>query len=257
MAQPKARPSTRKALRPRSVRGIKPYSTSEVHDLLESYYGKPNRRPRLDGTSELIWTILSQHTSDANAERAFAALCDRYVTWVDVLEAPTDELAATIRSGGLARQKAPRIQQALRSIAERTGSFDISFLAAMSLEDAKLWLRSISGVGPKTAGVVLSFSMDQPAMAVDTHIHRVSKRLALIGPRVTADEAHDVLESSIAPQQVLNLHVFLITHGRRVCKARRPLCHECPLGGRCPSKPVYFREGDTRTPVISLNHKPL
>ena len=113
------------------------------------------------------------------------------------------------------------------------------------------------GVGPKTAGVVLSFSMDQPAMAVDTHIHRVAKRLALIGPRVSAEEAHDVLERSIAPERVLNLHVYLITHGRRVCKARRPLCHECPLGGRCPSLSSHLREGDTRTPVASLRHKPL
>ena len=90
------------------------------------------------------------------------------------------------------------------------------------------------GVGPKTAGVVLSFSMDQPAMAVDTHIYRVAKRLALIGPKVTADEAHNVLEQSIAAERVLNMHIYLITHGRRVCKALRPLCHQCPLGGAVP-----------------------
>ena len=118
----------RKVLRPRSVRGVKPYTPDEVYDLLEDYYGVPSRRQRLDGTSELVWTILSQHTSDVNAERAFAALADRYESWEHVLNAPETELAETIRSGGLANQKAPRIQQVLGSVRERTGGFDISFL---------------------------------------------------------------------------------------------------------------------------------
>ncbi len=257
MPQPRARARRSKVLRPRSVRGVKPYAADEVYDLLEAYYGKPDRRQRLDGTSELIWTILSQHTSDLNAERAFAALSDRYDSWEAVLAAPVDDLVETIRSGGLARQKAPRIQTTLQSILDRTGGFDISFLSGIPLEEAKAWLRAMPGVGPKTAGVVLSFAMDQPAMAVDTHIHRVSKRLALIGPKVTADEAHDVLEGSIVAERVLNLHVYLITHGRQVCKAQRPLCHECPLAGRCPSQSLYLREGDTRTPTVSLRHKPL
>ena len=256
MRPPRKRPRA-KVLRPRSVRGIKPFSPDEVYDILEAYYGVPSRRQRLDGTSELIWTILSQHTSDLNAERAFAALSDRYESWQDVLDTPEDELAETIRSGGLARQKAPRIQQTLRSIRERTGGFDISFLADLPLDEAKAWLRAMPGVGPKTAGVVLSFSMDQPAMAVDTHIYRVAKRLALIGPKVTANEAHDVLEQSIAAERVLNMHIYLITHGRRVCKALRPLCQQCPLGEQCPSRPLYLRKDDTRVPTASLSHKPL
>lgn len=253
-AAPRAR---RKVMQPRSVRGVAPYAPDDVYRLLEAFYGKPTRRPRLDGVSELVWTILSQHTSDLNAERAFAALSDRYPTWDAVLSAPESDLVETIRSGGLARQKAPRIQQALRSVRERAGGFDIGFLAGLPLSEAKAWLREIPGVGPKTAGVVLSFAMDQPAMAVDTHIHRVAKRLALIGPKVTADEAHDVLEASVAPERVLNLHVYLITHGRRVCKARRPLCHACPLAERCPEKPLLVSEGDARVPTPSLSHKPL
>lgn len=253
-AAPRAR---RKVMQPRSVRGVAPYAPDDVYRLLEAFYGKPTRRPRLDGVSELVWTILSQHTSDLNAERAFAALSDRYPTWDAVLSASESDLVETIRSGGLARQKAPRIQQALRSVRERAGGFDIGFLAALPLGEAKAWLREIPGVGPKTAGVVLSFAMDQPAMAVDTHIHRVAKRLALIGPKVTADEAHDVLEASVAPERVLNLHVYLITHGRRVCKARRPLCNACPLAERCPEKPRLVSEGDARVPTPSLSHKPL
>ncbi len=244
-------------MQPRSVRGVKPYTPNEIHNLLQAYYGQPKRRQRLDGTSELVWTILSQHTSDLNAERAFAALADRYPSWEAVLDAPVDNLADAIRHGGLARQKAPRIQGALRSILHRTGAFDISFLSNLPLEEAKAWLRAIPGVGPKTAGVVLSFSMNQPAMAVDTHIYRVSRRLALIGPRVTPDEAHDVLERAIPPERVFNLHVYLITHGRQVCKAQRPLCHKCPLAERCPSKPLYLRQNDPRLPTAALRHKPL
>ena len=239
------------------VRGVEPYSADEVYDLLAARYGKPERRARLDGVSELVWTILSQHTSDLNAERAFAALSDRYPTWEAALSAPEADLVETIRGGGLARQKAPRIQQALRSVRDRAGGFDIGFLAHLPLEEAKAWLREIPGVGPKTAGVVLSFAMDQPAMAVDTHVHRVAKRLALIGPKVTADAAHDVLERAVAPERTLHLHIYLITHGRRVCKARRPLCAACPLAERCPEAPRLISEGDTRVPTASLSHKPL
>ncbi len=241
----------------RGVRGVEPYSADEVYDLLAERYGKPERRARLDGVSELVWTILSQHTSDLNAERAFAALSDRYPTWEAALSAPEADLVETIRGGGLARQKAPRIQQALRSVRDRAGGFDIGFLAHLPLEEAKAWLREIPGVGPKTAGVVLSFAMDQPAMAVDTHVHRVAKRLALIGPKVTADAAHDVLERAVAPERTLHLHIYLITHGRRVCKARRPLCAACPLAERCPEAPRLISEGDTRVPTASLSHKPL
>ena len=191
----------RKTPASRGVRGVEPYSADEVYDLLAERYGKPERRARLDGVSELVWTILSQHTSDLNAERAFAALSDRYPTWESAMSAPEADLVETIRGGGLARQKAPRIQQALRSVRDRAGGFDIGFLAHLPLEEAKAWLREIPGVGPKTAGVVLSFAMDQPAMAVDTHVHRVAKRLALIGPKVTADAAHDVLERAVAPER--------------------------------------------------------
>ena len=226
-------------LRPRSVRGVKPYTSDEVYDLLAGAYGRLSRAPRPDGTSELVETILSQHTSDTNAERAFAALVDRFPTWQQVVDAPTSELMDVIRTGGLARQKAPRIQQTLRSIHERTGGYDIAFLGGLPLQEAKAWLRELPGVGPKTAGIVLSFAIGMPAMAVDTHIHRVTRRLALIGPKVTAEEAHALLEGSIAPDRVLNFHMYLITHGRQVCKAQRPQCEVCALATRCPSRPLF------------------
>jgi endonuclease-3 len=247
----------RKVAQPRSVRGIVPYASETVFDLLAEDLGEVEHRPRLDGTSELVWTILSQHTSDLNAGRAYDALVERFTSWQQVVDAPTDLLVATIRHGGLAQQKAPRIQAVLTSVKQRTGDFDISFLAEMPLPEAKAWLQSLPGVGPKTTGVVLSFALGMPAMAVDTHIFRVSHRLALIGPKITADEAHDILERSIAPERVFAFHVYLITHGRRVCKALRPLCNACVLSERCPSRDALAVIGDDRQPAPGLAAKPL
>ena len=247
MATPDTRPRRRrKVLRPRSVRGIKTYTSEEVYDLLAGFHGSVARPPHADPTSELVETILSQHTSDTNAERAFAALVDRYPTWQEVTDAPTDELANVIRSGGLARQKAPRIQATLRSIHARTGGYDIAFLATLPMPEAKAWLQRLPGVGPKTTGIVLSFAMDLPAMAVDTHIHRVTRRLGLIGPKVTAEEAHDVLEPTVAPERVMGFHLYLITHGRQVCKAQRPQCDRCVLAPQCPSRPLFERAAGSR-----------
>ena len=234
-------------LRPRSVRGITPYTSEQVYELLAGLYAAPARPRHADGTAELIETILSQHTSDTNAERAFAALADRYPTWAAVVDAPTGDLEETIRSGGLARQKAPRIQDVLRSVHVRTGGYDIDFLGSMEPSEAKAWLQELPGVGPKTAGVVLSFAYGLPVMAVDTHIHRVTRRLALIGPKVSADEAHDVLEPTIAPEHVLGFHMRLIAHGRQVCHAQRPACAGCALAPQCPSRPLFERAAE-RTP---------
>ena len=121
-------------------------------------------------------------------------------------------------------------------ILELNGSMDLSFLRELPLSDAKAWLRQLPGVGPKSAGIILSFALGMPAMAIDTHIHRVSKRLALIGPKVSADKAHDILEEAVEPDQVYPFHLAFITHGRQVCKAQRPLCGECVVGEECPSR---------------------
>ena len=228
-----------------------------MFDLLAEALGEVEHRPRLDGTSELVWTILSQHTSDLNAGRAYDSLRDRFPTWEEVVDAPTDLVVETIRHGGLAKQKGPRIQTVLTDVKQRTGDYDISFLAEMPLDEAKAWLQTLPGVGPKTTGVVLSFALGMPAMAVDTHIFRVSHRLALIGPKITADEAHDILERSIAPERVFAFHVYLITHGRRVCKALKPLCNACALSERCPARDSLAIVGDVRQPATGLAAKPL
>jgi endonuclease-3 len=146
-----------------------------------------------------------------------------------------DRISIAISSGGLARIKAPRIKTILNIILDKRGNLDLNFLEEMPLADAKAWLRELPGIGPKSAGVILCFSLGMPAMAVDTHVHRVSKRLGLIGPKVSADAAHDLLEVMVEPDQVYAFHTALITHGRRTCKAPRPRCDECVLAFGCPS----------------------
>ena len=226
-------------LRPRSIRGVRPYAPEDVHWRLAEYYGPVHWERRLDPIAELVGTILSQHTSDLNSGRAFKAMVERFGAWEAVLQADVGELTDVIRHGGLAVQKAPRIQAVLREVLERRSELNIDFLKELPIVEAKAWLKSLPGVGPKTAAVVLSFALGVPAFPVDTHIFRVAGRLGLIGPKVSADEAHDVLEEAIAPELVYPMHVYLITHGRQVCKAQRPRCTSCPLSERCPSMGLY------------------
>jgi endonuclease-3 len=207
----------------------------EAFHLLEMEQGVAEYAPRYDGISELIYTILSQHTSDLNALRAFESLRDTFGAWEEVSQADPEVIARAIWVGGLSRVKAPRIKAVLGAIQEKRGNLELSFLKGMPLSEAKAWLRELPGVGPKTAAIVLCFALGMPAMPVDTHIYRVSKRLGLIHSKATVEQAHDLLEAAIDPEQVFAFHVYLITHGRRVCKARRPLCQECVLNGGCPS----------------------
>ena len=200
---------------------------------LRELYDVPAWEPRNDPTHELVLTILSQHTSDLNAERAFAELRRRLPTWDEVVEAPVELVAAAINSGGLAAQKAPRIQGALRYIRDARGDYDLRFLAAMEPRAARDWLTAIDGVGPKTASVVLLFSFGLPLMPVDTHVHRVTRRIGLIPPTATADQAHELALAIFPPDRAYEAHVNLITHGRRTCFARNPACFRCPIAPRC------------------------
>lgn len=207
----------------------------EIIGLLAPLYGPVTAPREYDALSELVYTILSQHTSDGNSTRAYAGLRAAFPSWDAVVAAPTETVAEAIRSGGLARVKAARVQAVLREVRRRCGGYGISFLAGKPMADAKAWLRELPGVGPKTAGCVLLFALNKPAMVVDTHIHRVARRLGLVGPKVNAEQAHDLLEGMVPPEQVLPFHMYLIRHGRRVCKAQRPLCGGCVLESRCPS----------------------
>jgi endonuclease-3 len=202
--------------------------------------GEPTWRPYYAPLDELVLTFLSQNTSDVNSGRAFAALKARYADWQAVLDAPVTELAETIRSGGLADQKAPRIQAALRRIKEERGEFNIDFLADMPVADAMRWLTSFNGIGHKTASIVMLFCFGRPAFPVDTHVGRVTRRLGLAGPKETEEKIKGLWESLVPSEWYYALHLNLIRHGRQVCRAPRPECGRCVLIDLCryPDKTV-------------------
>jgi endonuclease III len=215
---------------------------ARIYALLVDTYGEPKNEPDYDPLGGLVGTILSQHTSDINSERAYQQLISTFPTWEAVRDAPTNEVANAIRSGGLANIKAPRIQDALLTLTERQheqgdtkslSAFLYNELTKRATEEAWQYLRSITGVGPKTAAAVLMFDMGMSFMPVDTHVFRVSKRLGLIGPKVNADQAHDVFVKNTPPEWVYPLHVNLIRHGRQVCHAQRPNCGHCTLYSQC------------------------
>lgn len=205
----------------------------QVYKRLNAVYGPLRPSPGDEPLGELIGTILSQSTTDINSGRAYERLRAMYPSWEEVLDASEDEIYEAIKPAGLGRMKAPRIKQTLREILRRRGELRLDFLAEMPLDEAKQWLISLDGVGPKTAACVLLFSLGRPALPVDTHVHRVSRRLGLIGPRVSAERAHDQLEAALEPEQVYTFHVGMIRHGRRVCHAQRPACATCPLRNLC------------------------
>jgi endonuclease-3 len=222
-----------------------------THALLLTEYGERQWYSRADPLSELVQTILSQHTSDVNSHRAFAELRATFPTWEAARDAPIERVATTIRSAGLGNIKAPRIQQVLREVSQN-GRLDLGFLRDMPLAEAKTWLRSLSGVGPKTAACVLLFSLGKPALPVDTHVFRVSRRLGLIGPKVSADQAHDDLEAMLPPEALYAFHVNVVAHGRQVCHAQRPACERCVLQSECD----YFLQGMGTSPHTPSADKP-
>jgi len=250
------------AARSKPARAPRPHANvariPEIIARLDEAYGLPEWRPHHDPTSELVLTILSQNTSDANSGRAFARLLAAFPTWDAVMDAPLPKLIEAIQPGGLAPTKAPRIQAALRDIRQRNGSFDLGFLAELPLEDARAWLRSIHGVGPKTVACVLMFALGRPAMPVDTHVFRVAMRLGLIPERagraaMTAEKAHDLLEAAVAPEDFYAFHIGLIKHGRRTCAAQRPRCGGCVLVDLCPSAVKFHPELKRRERAARLS----
>jgi endonuclease-3 len=211
-----------------------------IHRRLERYFGELLPPRRSDPLEELILTVLSQHTSDLNAGRAFESLRAALPRWEDVVRARPDEVADAIRSGGLANTKAPRIQAILREVREREGRYHLSALRGMADPEATAYLSSLPGVGPKTAAVVLAFSLGRDAIPVDTHVHRVSARLGWIEPKTNAERAHRVLAELVPAEIRVSTHVGLIRLGREICKAGRPRCEVCPLFELCPTGPVVL-----------------
>ena len=202
--------------------------TVRAPDRSEAAHWEP-----IDPLDELINTILSQNTNDLNRDRAYHALRAKFPTWEAVRDAPSGQVIAAIKSAGLANQKGPRIQKVLRRITAERGELDLNFLRDLPTDEAKAWLMSLDGVGPKTASIVLLFALGKPAFPVDTHIHRVTGRLGLIPPKTSADQAHGILEELVPPEWYHSFHLNVIEHGRRVCKAQRPLCAQCVLQKHC------------------------
>ena len=202
---------------------------AEILDRLEAAYGKAVLRTHRPALDELVLTILSQNTSDRNSEHAYARMRERFPTWEDVRDAPETELVEALRPGGLAVQKAPRIQAALRNL----DRLDLEWLGDLRADEAMRWLVALPGVGPKTASCVLLFSLDVPVMPVDTHIHRIALRVGLVPAGTTADAAHGLLTEMTPPDRMLEAHLLLIRHGRMTCTARRPRCEECVLLDLC------------------------
>lgn len=189
----------------------------------------------MDILDELIFTVLTQNTSDINAEKSFGNLKLVYKSWEEIITSPNLKLEKTIRSGGLAKQKSERIKKILSEIYTRLEKFDLSILKTMSYDEVKNWLISLPGVGPKTTAVVMSFALQLPAFPVDTHIHRISKRLGFIKNKTSAEKAHIIMEKLVPPQDKFYFHILLITHGRKICKAINPKCSSCPISLYCPS----------------------
>ena len=240
------------------LRRYRPGLQGYVLDQLTATYGPQIWESRLDPTSELILTILTQNTADVNAERAYEALRAAYPSdmapeehkhgigwggegltiapppdWTAVEIAPLPQLVDVIRPWGLAPQKAPRIQAALRHIREQRGDYSLAFLGEMPVLQARDWLTAIDGIGKKTASIVLAFCFGAPVMAVDRHVERVSKRIGLIPEKATADQAHDLYLGLLEPDDMYAAHVLLIHHGRAICHAQNPRHDLCPVRDRC------------------------
>lgn len=205
-----------------------------LNQELKEYYGEPERPTEQSGIDYLVETILSQNTNDINRDKAFSRLKDRYGDdWEAVESADIDELTDTIRVAGLGPTKANRIQKALKIIREDQGEYSLDFIEDMSVEEGKDWLTDIPGIGPKTAAIILCFHFQKPVIPVDTHVHRVTKRLGLIPENASRTKAHDILEEKIPDDIKYEFHRLLIDHGREHCKAQNPTCEEGPLGEEC------------------------
>ena len=256
----RAKPDPVKAWHSR-LRRYRPELMGDTLDALLKMYGLPTWQRVYDPTSELVLTMLSANSADINAEKAFDALCRHWpaqdgkrsvgarsgfragwggvgieegeADWSAIADAPLDELIDVIRPGGLGPTKAPRIQAVLRKILEERGDFALEFLGEMKPAEALAWLTQIPGIGRKTASVVLLFSFGMPLVPVDRHIERVTKRIGLVPPKATPEQAHDYLQVQLDDERVHEAHVNLITHGRQTCHAQRPACGRCAIAARC------------------------
>jgi endonuclease-3 len=200
--------------------------------ILEEIYGVPEIED-FDPVDLLVMTILSQNTSDTNSLRAFGHLKSAYADYEEILTATEEDVAEEIRAGGLAKIKAKRIKETLQKIKTDAGAITLGFLADLDKNKAREYLLTLPGVGPKTAAVVLLFAFGFPFMPVDTHVYRVSRRLGMVAEEANIERAQSILEENVPPAKYLSLHLNLLKHGRRICRARGPKHEECALRRFC------------------------
>ena len=205
----------------------------KIYHLLETAFGISEWREPLPAVDELVSTILSQNTNDTNRDRAFENLRANFPTWNSVMDANPDEIIDAIRVAGLANQKGPRIQSILRQINAERKSLSLNFLHDLGKEEALNWLKQYKGVGPKTAAIVLQFSLGIPAFPVDTHVYRVSGRTGIRPQDLSVERTHTWMEQLYDPQQYGPGHLNFIRLGREICHARKPECIDCPLSHLC------------------------
>lgn len=212
---------------------------TEVDRLLVEAYGDRKWKRRAEPIDELIMTMLSQRTNDLNRDKAFERLKEKFPSWEQILKAKVSSIESAIKPAGLSKQKAPRIKAILQRIAEANGgNLSLDFLSRMPVPKALSWLKSLPGVGPKTAACVLLFSFGKPVFPVDTHIFRISKRLGWLDSNVTEAEANELLDKVIPDAIKYRLHLNMIAHGRRICRPKNPRCQECVLKSFCG----YFQQ---------------
>ncbi len=224
---------------PRRVRAIR--------DRLRLVYGIPQAPPHRHPIAELILTVLSQSTNDRNRDVAYLALRERFRddTWAAVRDAPVDEIEEAIRPGGISKVKSARIKSILRAITDTAPGTELSldWLPELSVPEAQAYLTSLPGVGRKTAACVLLFALGMRDIPVDTHVSRVGMRLGMFRPAAAFEELHDTMLAITPPGEELELHLNLLRHGRRTCRARRPNCRGCALRRMCPSAEEFLGAG--------------
>ena len=204
-----------------------------VEEILDAYYGIPDWHEYLPAVDELVCTILSQNTNDINRDKAFVKLKETFSSWEEVRDADPETVKEAIRIAGLANQKGPNIQAALKFITQERGEIELDWLKEKTPEETMNWLTQMKGVGLKTASIVMVFSLDMPAFPVDTHVYRVTGRLALRPEKMTIDNAHRWFMSSNRPESFGSLHLNIISLGRDFCQARKPKCGACPVEKLC------------------------
>jgi len=207
----------------------------EVYRLLTERYGERPLKPRREPMHELISTMLSQRTTNANEALAFQRMWDRFGSWEAIRDADVNALRDAISPSNYPEVKAPNIKATLAQIIQLRGAPNIDFLADMPVEEALEWLMALPGVGIKTASLVLLFCFSKPVMPVDTHVHRVSQRVGLIGAKVGTEAAHRVLLDLLPnePYFLFNFHVANLRHGQQLCVWGNPKCEPCPLKMLC------------------------